>query len=246
MATSLPTRLHSSDVAFDSVAAVESWTNGSSSSPGPELFVTADTFAVLSGLAARPPRRAAQISARPAVRGWIGAQLVLLLLTCSPRGVALATALVRVAGVALRHVAALVAAALGPRRSSLPPSSPRRPHTYSRRPRRPTALVAAALDASTPPPSTPPPSHPRRRRPRRRRPRRRRPHCSPAYTTLWLCVHCCDNYCERCCVCARVRHARPVLGHPCCCMHVSERVVERRTVRNALLRPLIVDFGAIS
>ena len=229
MASSLPTRLHSSDVAFDSVAAVESWTNGSSSSPGPELFVTADTFAVLSGLAARPPRRAAQISARPEVRGWIGAQLVLLLLTCSPRGVALATALVRVAGVALRHVAALVAAALGPRRSSLPPSSPRRPHTYSRRPRRPTALVAAALDASTPPPWTPPPSHPRRRRPRRRRPRRRRPHCSPAYTTLWLCVHC-DDYCERCdyrTVCVR---ARPILGHPCFCMHVLERVVERVTV----------------
>ena len=163
MASSLPTRLHSSDVAFDSVAAVESWTNGSSSSPGPELFVTADTFVVLSGLAARPPRRAAQISARPAVRGWIGAQLLLLLLTCSPRGVALATALVRVAGVALRHVAALVAAALGPRRSSPPPSSPRRPHTYSRRPRCPTAaLVAAALE---------PPSTPRRRHPRRRRPR---------------------------------------------------------------------------
>ena len=156
MASSLPTRLHSSDVAFDSVAAVESWTNGSSSSPGPELFVTADTFAVLSGLAARPPRRAAQISARPAVRGWIGAQLVLLLLTCSPRGVALATALVRVAGVALRHVAALVAAALGPRRCH---------------PRRPAALIHIAAALVAPLPLSPPPSTPRRRRPRRRRPR---------------------------------------------------------------------------
>ena len=89
--------------------------------------------------------------------GWIGAQLLLLLLTCSPRGVALATALVRVAGVALRHVAALVAAALGPRRCH---------------PRHPAALIhiAAALVAPLLPLS-PPPSTPRRRRPRRRRPR---------------------------------------------------------------------------
>ena len=147
--------------------------------------------------------------------GWIGAQLLLLLLTRSPRGVALATPLVRVAGVALRHVAALVAAALGPRRCH---------------PRRPAALIhiAAALVAPLLPLS-PPPSTPRRRRPRRRRPRRRRPHCSPAYTTLWLCVHC-DDYCERCdyrTVCVR---ARPILGHPCFCMHVLERVVERVTV----------------
>ena len=73
-----------------------------------------------------------------------------------PRGVAKATPRVRVAGVALRHVAALVAAALGPRRCH-----PRRPAAliHSRRPRRPIALVA-------PLPLSPPPSTPRRRRPR--------------------------------------------------------------------------------
>ena len=155
---------------------------------------------------------------------------MLLLLTHSPGGVALATPLVRVAGVALRHVAALVAAALGPRRCH-----PRRPAALIHiaaalvAPLLPLSPPPSSLDASTPPPSTPPPSRPRRRRPRRRRPRRRRPHCSPAYTTLWLCVHC-DDYCERCdyrTVCVR---AGPILGHPCFCMHVLERVVERVTV----------------
>jgi hypothetical protein len=106
----------------------------------------------------RPPRRAAWISPRPAVRGWIGAQLMLLILTHSP-GAWLkprpglgsqvwpfATSL---------HLSPR--AALGPRRCH-----PRRPAAliHSRRPRRPIALVVAALDASTPPPS-----RPRRRRP---------------------------------------------------------------------------------
>ena len=191
MASSLPTRLHSSDVAFDSVAAFESWTNGSSSSPGPELFVTCRHLCRV--VRSRSPA-AAQSSTDFATSSSPGLDWSAAFAAAphsQPPGRGFSHALIGVAGLALRHVAALVAAALGPRRSSLPPSSPRRPHTYSRRPRRPTAaLVAAALDASTPPPSTPPPPHPRRRRPRRRRPRRRRPHCSPAYTTLWLCVHC--------------------------------------------------------